>query len=376
MKRIRDYSISRVLEEVTKKKIEYMLEEDLVRIDRLVIKNIDEGKISKFKDLEDLKVFEKLGENLEIEFEGFDFTDVTLKFFRSVRKIALRRCRIDNFKIQVAGQYEGYELILEKVLVDSGILVNEQAPQTRELVVIGKPTVELTREYTVEEIAEEMKKREPAYSIVPDADKANLLKKHGFLSIYPQRINITGIDKLQLLKKISLTYMEINTINFSEIKKYSKNIRILDEIRCIRCKFNEAPILYKQPVKRLVIDECIMERKSLLPNFVKVNAIEVINTKGMEIPKLNEPKLLKGIKLVNSEANLKGITKLKKLESVIVLEQELPEVKFAKKLKKLKYLVVSEGKLQNKDVISKLKKLEFVEVKEDDKTAKYNELFV
>lgn len=375
MRRIRDYNISRVLEQITKKKTEYILDEDLARIDTLVIKNIEDG-IRVFKDLADLEFLGKLAGNLYIEFEGFDLTGLKLTFNNTIQKMVIKNCKIDDLVINVTCETEGFELVLSKIKTENGIRLEKQMPLCNKLTVIGKATTQLTRQYTVQQITENMKKEVPNYSELDDGTRVELLKKQGYLTVYPQKIDITGIDKLKLINSITLEYMEINEINFSEITKYSKKARVLDYIKFYYCTFNEAPVLYKQPVKRLVIDSCNVKRKSLLPNFVQVGAIEVVNTKGMEIPKLNEPKILKAVKFVDSEVNLKGITKLKKLETVIVLGQELENIAFVKKLKKLKYLVVTKDSVKDISVIEKMKKIQFVQIEKDDLNAEYNEHFV
>lgn len=376
MKRIRDYYLSRVLEEVTKKKVEFILDEDLEKIESLVIKNTETSKLEKFKDITDFEFLKKVSDGLYVEIEGFDLTDMKLEFQNAVTSIVLRNCRIDNLEIVVNKEYNGFKLVLDKVRSETGIRVNEQFAKCNELKVIGKATTELTREYTVQEITDSMKEKVEGYLNLPEDKQASLLQKYGYLSVYPQRIDITGIDKLKSLKAISLKYLEIDTINFSEITKYSKDIRALDVIEFIDCTFNEAPVLYKQPVKRLVINHCNVKRKSLLPNFVKVNAIEVIDTKGMELPKLNEPKILKGLKFISSEVDLTNIKNVKEIETLIILDQKLPNIDFAKKLKKLKYLVVSKDFVQDTSVLKKLKKLQFIEIEQDDLAASYNELFV
>jgi hypothetical protein len=96
----------------------------------------------------------------------------------------------------------------------------------------------------------------------------------------------------------------------------------------------------------------------------------------MELPKLNEPKILKGLKIVSSEADLTNIKNVKKIEYLIILDQKLDNIQFAKKLKKLKYLVVTKDFVQDTSILKKLKKLQFIEVEQDDLTASYNELFV
>lgn len=376
MKRIRDYYLSRTIEDVTNKKMEYILDEDLAMINNLVIKNSEQGKIASFKDPNDFEFLQKLSDNLYIEFNSFDLTDLKLEFKNSVKAIVIKECRIDGLKISVNNEQAGYNLVLDKVRNETGIRVDEQFPQCSKLEIIGKATTELTREYTVQEITENMKKIIPEYLELTEDRQVALLQKKGYLSVYPQKIDITRIDKLMLLKAISLKFMEIDTINFSEITKYSKDIRALDVIEFIDCTFNEAPVLYKQPVKRLVINHCNVKRKSLLPNFVQINAIEVIDTKGMELPKLNEPKILKGLKFINSEVDLTNIKNVKEIEALIILDQKLSDIQFAKKLKKLKYLVVSKGFVQDTSVLKKLKKLEFVETEQDDLKAEYNKLFV
>lgn len=374
MKRIRDRIIARELEEKTGKKIEYILAEDIFRIQELSF--VNKERIAQFKDMADFEFLDKLNPNVHIYFEGMDLTGTTFTFENNVGSIVIKNCRIDGLNIRVGDKEKGYYLELNKVKNDSEIKLDEQMPECTELVVIGKATTELTRGFTVEEITDKMKELVPEYMELGADKQIALLKKQGYLSIYPQRVNITGIDKLKLLKRIHLSYMEINEIRFSEIRKYTKDIRVLDEIYFEECTFNEAPVLYKQPVRRLVINDCNVKRKELLPNFVQVEAIEVRDTKGAELPKLNEPKLLKGLKFVASEVNLKKIANVKALETLIILDQELENVHFAKKLKHLKTLVVTRGMVKDTSILKKLKKLEYIEVDADDMNAKYNELFV
>lgn len=374
MKRIRDRIIARELEEKTGKKIEYILAEDIFNIQELSF--VNKGKITQFKDMADFEFLDKLNPNVNIYFEGIDLTDTTFTFKNNVESIVIKNCRIDGLNIRVGDKEKGYYLELNKIRNDSEIKLNEQMPECTELVVIGKATTELTRDFTVEEITNNMKELVPDYMALTADKQAILLKKQGYLSIYPQRIDITGIDKLHLLKRIHLSYMEIDEIKFSEITKYTKDIRVLDEIYFEECTFNEAPVLYKQPVRRLVINDCNVKRKELLPNFVQVEAIEVRDTKGVELPKLNEPKLLKGLKFVASEVNLGKIANAKALETLIILDQELENIHFAKKLKRLKILVVTRGMVKDTSILKKLKKLEYIEVDTDDMNAKYNELFV
>ena len=66
---------------------------------------------------------------------------------------------------------------------------------------------------------------------------------------------------------------------------------------------------------------------------------------------------------------------MKALETLIILEQELEDIKFAKKLKRLKTLVVTKNMVKDTNILKKLKKLEFIEVEQDNLDAKYNELF-
>lgn len=374
MKRIRDRIIARELEEKTGKKIEYILAEDIFRIQELSF--VNKERIAQFKDMADFEFLDKLNPNVHIYFEGMDLTGTTFTFENNVGSIVIKNCRIDGLNIRVGDKDKGYYLELNKVKNDSEIKLDEQMPECTELVVIGKATTELTRGFTVEEITDKMKELVPEYMELGADKQIALLEKQGYLSIYPQRVNITGIDKLKLLKRIHLSYMEINEIRFSEIRKYTKDIRVLDEIYFEECTFNEAPVLYKQPVRRLVINDCNVKRKELLPNFVQVEAIEVRDTKGAELPKLNEPKLLKGLKFVASEVNLKKIANVKALETLIILDQELENVHFAKKLKHLKTLVVTRGMVKDTSILKKLKKLEYIEVDADDMNAKYNELFV
>lgn len=374
MKRIRDRIIARELEEKTGKKIEYILAEDIFRIQELSF--VNKERIAQFKDMADFEFLDKLNPNVHIYFEGMDLTGTTFTFENNVGSIVIKNCRIDGLNIRVGDKEKGYYLELNKVKNDSEIKLDEQMPECTELVVIGKATTELTRGFTVEEITDKMKELVPEYMELGADKQIALLEKQGYLSIYPQRVNITGIDKLKLLKRIHLSYMEINEIRFSEIRKYTKDIRVLDEIYFEECTFNEAPVLYKQPVRRLVINDCNVKRKELLPNFVQVEAIEVRDTKGAELPKLNEPKLLKGLKFVASEVNLKKIANVKALETLIILDQELENVHFAKKLKHLKTLVVTRGMVKDTSILKKLKKLEYIEVDADDMNAKYNELFV
>lgn len=374
MKRIRDRIIARELEEKTGKKIEYILAEDIFNIQELSF--VNKGKITQFKDMADFEFLDKLNPNVNIYFEGIDLTDTTFTFKNNVESIVIKNCRIDGLNIRVGDKEKGYYLELNKIRNDSEIKLNEQMPECTELVVIGKATTELTRDFTVEEITNNMKELVPDYMALTADKQAILLKKQGYLSIYPQRIDITGIDKLHLLKRLHLSYMEIDEIKFSEITKYTKDIRVLDEICFEECTFNEAPVLYKQPVRRLVINDCNVKRKELLPNFVQVEAIEVRDTKGAELPKLNEPKLLKGLKFVASEVDLKKIANVKALETLIILDQELEDIHFAKKLKHLKTLVVTRGMVKDTSILKKLKKLEYIEVDADDMNAKYNELFV
>lgn len=374
MKRIRDRIIARELEVKTGKKAEYILDEDIFNIQELSF--VNKGKITQFKDMADFEFLDKLNPNVHIYFEGMDLTGTIFSFANNVGSIVIKNCRIDGLNIRVGDKEKGYYLELNKIRNDSEIKLNEQMPECTELVVIGKATTELTRGFTVEEITEKMKKLVPDYMALEADKQAILLKKQGYLSIYPQRIDITGIDKLHLLKRIHLSYMEIDEIKFSEITKYIKGIRVLDEICFEECTFNEAPVPYKQPVRRLVIHDCNVKRKELLPNFVQVEAIEVRDTKGAELPKLNEPKLLKGLKFVASEVNLEKIANVKALETLIILDQELENIHFAKKLKRLKTLVVTRGMVKDTSILKKLKKLEYIEVDADDINAKYNELFV
>lgn len=374
MKRIRDRIIAHELEEKTGKKIEYILPEDIFGIKELEF--VNKEKLIQFKDMSDFEFLDKLNSNVNIYFEGIDLTDILFTFANGVNKVVIKNCKIDGLNIRVGDKEKGYYLELNKVRNDSEIKLDEQMPECAELVVIGKATTELTRGFTVEEITDKMKELVPEYMTLSADKQVILLKKQGYLSIYPQHIDITGIDKLKLLKRIHLSYMEINEIKFSEIKKYTKDIRVLDEIYFEECTFNEAPVLYKQPVRRLVVNDCNVIRKELLPNFVRVEAIEVRDTKGAELPKLNEPKLLKGLKFVSSEVNLKKIANVKALETLIILDQELDNLHFAKKLKHLKKLVVTQGKVKDTSVLKKLKKLEYIEVAADDLTAAYNELFI
>lgn len=375
MKRIRERIVAKELEERTGKKIEYILDTDIEKITELVFVNRENG-LMRFKDMADFEFFNNLASDVNIYFEGFDLTNCTFKFINNVKKVNIKNCRIDGLNICIGDKSKGYILELDKIKNESEIKLDEQMPECMELLVIGKATTTLTRGFTIEEITKAMKELVPEYMSLGADSQAALLKKQGYLSIYPQRVNITGIDKLKLLKKIHLSYMEIDEIRFSEITKYTKDIRVLDEIYFDNCTFNEAPVLYKQPVKRLVIDDCSVNRAELLPNFVQVEAIEVIDTKGAELPKLNEPKLLKGLKFVSSEVNLDKIANVKALETLIILEQELKDIKFAKKLKRLKTLVVTKGMVKDTNILRKLKKLEYIEVEKDDLNAKYNELFV
>lgn len=374
MRRIRDRIVARDLEEKTGKKIEYILPEDIFNIKELEF--VNKENLVQFKDMSDFAFLENLNPNVNIYFEGIDLTNTTFTFANGVNKIVIKGCRIDGLNIRVGAGSKGYHLELNKVRNDSEIKLDEQMPECETLTVIGKATTELTRSFTVEEITNKMKELVPGYMALGADNQASLLKKQGFLSIYPQHIDITGIDKLILLKKIHLSYMEIDEIRFSEITKYTKDIRVLDEICFENCTFNEAPVLYKQPVKRLVINDCKVKRKELLPNFVQVEAIEVRDTKGAELPKLNEPKLLKGLKFVASEVNLEKIANVKALENLIILDQELENIDFAKKLKHLKTLVVTRNMVKDTKVLKRLKKLEYIEVDTDDLSAKYNELFV
>lgn len=375
MKRIRERIVAKELEIRTGKKIEYILDTDIVKIPELVFAN-HEKTLLRFKDMSDFEFFDNLNSNVNIYLEGFDLTNCTFTFVNNVNKITIKNCRIDGLNIRVGNKNKGYSLELNKIRNESEIKLDEQMPECMELLVIGKATTTLTRGFTIEEITKAMKELVPEYMSLGADSQAALLKKQGYLSIYPQRIDITGIDKLRLLKKIHLSNMEIDEIRFSEITKYKRNIRVLDEIYFEKCTFNEAPVLYKQPVKRLIIDDCTVKRAELLPNFVQVVAIEVIDTKGAELPKLNEPKLLKGLKFVSSEVNLGKIANVKALETLIILEQELNDIKFAKKLKRLKTLVVTKGMVKDTSILRKLKKLEYIEVETDDLNAKYNELFV
>lgn len=374
MRRIRDRIIARELEEKTGKKIEYILPEDIFNIQEVSF--VNKEKLVQFKDMADFEFLDNLNSDVNIYFEGIDLTDITFTFKNGVNKVVIKGCRIDGLNIRVGDESKGYYLELNKVRNDSEIKLDEQMPECETLVIIGKATTELTRSFTVEEITNKMKELVPEYMTLGADSQAALLKKQGYLSIYPQRIDITGIDKLRLLKKIHLSYMEIDEIRFSEITKYTKDIRVLDEIYFENCTFNEAPVLYKQPVKRLVVNGCNVKRKELLPNFVQVEAIEVRDTKGAELPKLNEPKLLKGLKFVASEVNLEKIANVKALETLIILDQELENIDFAKKLKRLRTLVVTRGMVKDTSILKKLKKLEYIEVDTDDLSAKYNELFV
>jgi len=376
MKRLRDYYLVKAIEAAVGRKLEYILDNDLEQINYIIIKNPEKGNLVTFKDINDFEVFKKFDDKLYIEFIGFNMTNLHLEFINSVDTIIFRECQIDGLNITVKNYDNGFKLILDKVINKKEIAVNEQFSQCRKLEIIGKPTTELNRKYTIQEITVNMKKIIPEYMDLPTNKQIGLLQKHGYLSVYPQKVNITGIEKLELLKAISLQYMEIDAIRFSEITKYTKDTRVLDEIKFINCKFNEAPILYKQPVKRLVINNCEVNRKELLPNFVQVNAIEVIDTKGMEIPKLNEPKILKGLKFVNSEVNLTNISNVKELEYLIILDQKLSDINFAKTLKKLKFLVVNKGFVEDISILKKLKKLKFIEIENDDLTAEYNKLFI
>lgn len=374
MKRIRDRIVAKELEKRTGKQIEYIIDADILNLKELDFINSEKGLVT-FKDMADFEFFNKLNGDTHVYFEGFDLTNLTFTFANGVKKVIIKNCRVDGLCINTGTSESGFHLELIKVRNDSKIELDKQFPLCTELVIIGKATTELTRGYTVEEITKNMKELVPGYMELALDEQAALLNKKGYLSIYPQRIDITGIDKLKLLKKISLSYMEIDEIKFSEIKKYTKDIRVLDEIYFRECTFNEAPVLYRQPVKRLVINGCRVIRKELLPNFVQVEAIEVIDTKGAELPKLNEPKLLKGLKFVNSEVNLAKIANVKALETLIILEQELEDIKFAKKLKHLKALVVTKNMVKDTSILKKLKKLEFIEVEQDNLDAKYNELF-
>ena len=81
----------------------------------------------------------------------------------------------------------------------------------------NKPTPKKVEEKKVEtpKAVENMKKEVPEYTNLRPDEQALLLQKHGYLSIYPQRIDITGIDKLQLLKAhppISVTPFGIDTL--------------------------------------------------------------------------------------------------------------------------------------------------------------------
>lgn len=375
MKRIRDRIVAKEIEDKTGKKMEYVLPEDIFRISELSFINT-ESKLVPFKDMEDFEFFNNLRPDINVYFEGFDLTNCTFTYINNVSKIVIKNCRVDGMSIRVGNKNVGYYLELNKVRNETEIKLDEQMPECKELVVIGKATTELNRGYTVEEITNTMKELIPNYMTLEADKQAVLLKKQGYLSIYPQRVNITGIDKLRLLKNIHLSYMEIDEIKFSEITKYTKDIRVLDEIYFEECTFNEAPVLYKQPVKRLVVNDCRVIRKELLPNFVQVEAIEVIDTKGAELPKLNEPKLLKGLKFVSSEVNLDKIANVKALETLIILDQELDDINFAKKLKHIRTLVVTKGMVKDTSILKKLKKLEYIATEKDDISAKYNELFV
>lgn len=374
MKRIRDRIVAKALEETVGKNIEYILVEDIYNIQNLSFIN-RENTLVRFKDMADFEFFNNLNENVNMYFEGMDLTGVTFSFVNSINSIIIKNCRVDGLNIRVGNKSKGYYLELDKVRNESQIKLDIQMPECEELVITGKATTELTRDYTIEEITKTMKELVPGYMTISADKQATLLEKQGYLSVYPQRIDITGIDKLRLLKKIHLSYMEIDEIRFSEITKYTKDIRVLDEIYFGDCTFNEAPVLYKQPVKRLVINDCRVIRKELLPNFVQVEAIEVRDTKGAELPKLNEPKLLKGLKFVSSEVNLEKIANVKALETLIILDQQLDNIDFAKKLKHLKTIVVTRGMVRDTSILAKLKKLEYIEVEEDNINARYNQLF-